>query len=252
MKLAYCLVASATVHAALLTIPSFSPQKSQETTIPVRIVVVENAGSNGEGESPPGAKQAGKARDARARGKPDRHSLAPARVENSTNSTPAAPRPATEAVFAIPSATLTEEAGSLTSASRPGSAGSFGTSSAEGLGSGSGSGTGIGTGRGAGAGNATSPLVAAQAGYLDNPIPEYPERARRQGWQGTVLLNVLVSAEGKPQKIEITDSSGFEILDHAARAAVMRWRFHPARYGDTPLESWVRVPIVFRLRDEKK
>ena len=252
MKLAYCLVASATVHAALFTIPSFAPEKLQETTIPVRIVVVENAGSNGDGESPPEAKQAGKARDTRARGKPDRLSPAPTRVENSTNPTPTAPRPTTEAAFAIPSATWTEEAGSLPYASRPGSGGSSGTSGAEGLGSGLGSGRGIGTGSGAGAGNATSSLVAAQAGYLDNPIPEYPERARRQGWQGTVLLNVLVSAEGKPQKIEITDSSGFEILDHAARAAVMRWRFHPARYGDTPLESWVRVPIVFRLRDEKK
>jgi protein TonB len=67
-----------------------------------------------------------------------------------------------------------------------------------------------------------------------------------------VLLNVLVSAEGKPKKIEIKDSSGFAILDHAARAAVMRWRFHPARYGETPLESWVRVPIVFRLKDDKE
>src|SRR5262249_43678392 len=147
-----------------------------------------------------------------------------------------------------PAAEWTEEAGSLTYAFRPGSGGYSSGSGAAGLGSGS----GVGTGSGAGAGNATSPLVAAYAGYLDNPIPEYPERARRQGWQGTVLLNVLVSAEGKPQKVEITDSSGFEILDHAARAAVMRWRFHPARYGETPLESWVRVPIVFRLRDEKK
>jgi periplasmic protein TonB len=250
VKLAYCLIASATVHAALFTIPSFAPEKLQETTIPVPIVVVENAGTDGDGESSQGAKQAGKARD--ARGKLGKLSPAPTRAENSASPTPAAPRPAAEAAFDIPPAAWTEEAGSLTYASRPGSGGYSGASGAEGSGSGSGSGTGIGTGSGTGGGNATSPLVAAQAGYLDNPIPEYPERARRQGWQGTVLLNVLVSAEGKPQKVEITDSSGFEILDHAARAAVMRWRFHPARYGETPLESWVRVPIVFRLRDEKK
>jgi len=248
VKLAYWLVASATVHAALFTIPSFAPEKSRETTIPVPIVVVENAGIDGDGQSSQGAKQAGKARAARR--KPGKLSPAPARVEKSANPTLATPRPAAEAAFDIPPAAWTEGAGSL-----PSGAGSGGYSSAggsEGLGSGSGSATSIGTGSGTGAGNATSPLVAAQAGYLDNPIPEYPDRARRQGWQGTVLLNVLVSAEGKPQKIEIADSSGFEILDHAARAAVMRWRFHPARYGETPLESWVRVPIVFRLKDEKK
>ena len=247
MKLAYCLVASATVHAALFTIPSFAPEKLPETTIPVHIVVVENGGTDGDREPSQGAKQVGK-----ARGKPDRYSPTPTRAENSASPTPAAPRPAAEAAFDIPPAAWTEEAGSLPHASRPGSGGYSSASGAGRSGSGSGSGTGVGTGSGTGAGNATSPLVAAQAGYLDNPIPEYPERARRQGWQGTVLLNVLVSAEGKPQKVEITDSSGFEILDHAARAAVMRWRFHPARYGETPLESWVRVPIVFRLKDEKK
>ena len=254
MKLAYCLVASATVHAALFTIPSFSPEYSRETIIPVRIVVSESAGINSDGEAPQAAKRAGKARHSRVLGKPDRLSRAPTADEHSINPIPAAPRPPAETASDIPPAALTEEIGSLSYASRAGSGGlssasgarGTGLSGAEGLGSGSGTGTGTGTG------NATSQLIGAQPGYLDNPIPEYPERARRQGWQGTVLLNVLVSAEGKPQKIEITDSSGFEILDHAARAAVMRWRFHPARYGETPLESWVRVPIVFRLRDEKK
>jgi protein TonB len=87
--------------------------------------------------------------------------------------------------------------------------------------------------------------------YAHNPIPEYPERARRQGWQGTVLLDVLINQEGSPQKIEIRQSSGFEILDRAAFKAVMAWRFAPARYGETALDGWVRVPLVFRLNEEK-
>jgi protein TonB len=28
---------------------------------------------------------------------------------------------------------------------------------------------------------------------------------------------------------------------------VQRWRFMPARRGDAPVESWVDVPIIFRL-----
>ena len=34
----------------------------------------------------------------------------------------------------------------------------------------------------------------------------------------------------------------------AAREAVARWRFVPARRGDIAIESWVLVPIVFKLQ----
>jgi protein TonB len=60
---------------------------------------------------------------------------------------------------------------------------------------------------------------------------------------------VLVNRHGRPQKIEINRSSGYEALDQAAQKAVEKWRFHPASAGDTKLESWVRIPIVFRLED---
>ncbi len=248
MKLAYCFAASAMLHAALFTIPSFSPENSRETIIPVRIVVGESTEINGDGKPPQAAKQVGKARHSRARGKPDQPSPAPIADENSTNPIPPPPRVPVETASGIPPGAVTAETGSLSYAFRAGSGGFSSSTGAKGTWV---SGT-EGSGTGTGAGNATSPLITAQAGYLDNPIPEYPERARRQGWQGTVLLNVLISSEGKPEKIEIKHGSGFEILDHAARTAVMGWRFHPARYGETALESWVTVPIVFRLNDEKK
>ncbi len=34
-----------------------------------------------------------------------------------------------------------------------------------------------------------------RAGYLNNPAPDYPAPAVRQGWQGTVLLRVRVLRE---------------------------------------------------------
>jgi protein TonB len=40
-------------------------------------------------------------------------------------------------------------------------------------------------------------------------------------------------------------------LDRAAAEAIKRWRFHPARYGDKAVESWLRIPIEFRLADAK-
>ena len=94
-------------------------------------------------------------------------------------------------------------------------------------------------------------VVFAQAGYAYNPKPQYPEEARREGWEGVVLLRVLVDSEGGPESIELSRSSGFETLDQAAVQSVKSWRFHPARYGDQRVESWVKIPIIFRLADLK-
>ncbi|HUF81333.1 MAG TPA: TonB family protein [Burkholderiales bacterium] len=91
----------------------------------------------------------------------------------------------------------------------------------------------------------TPPSLAAT--YLSNPPPGYPQAARRAGEQGTVTLRVLVRRDGSPASVEVESSSGSRRLDAAARDAVSGWRFVPARRGADPIESWVRVPIVFRL-----
>jgi TonB family protein len=85
--------------------------------------------------------------------------------------------------------------------------------------------------------------------YADNPKPQYPHTARRQGQEGTVVLRVLVDEEGKSKSVEVNHSSGFEALDKAAMETVRRWRFHSARYSEKRVEMWVKIPIVFRLAD---
>ncbi len=93
---------------------------------------------------------------------------------------------------------------------------------------------------------AKSPPVF-NAAYLRNPPPRYPPTARRLGSEGTVMLRVLVSAEGLPVRVDLEQTSGSSPLDHAALDAVRGWRFAPARRGEQNIEDWVRVPIVFRL-----
>jgi len=83
--------------------------------------------------------------------------------------------------------------------------------------------------------------------YLNNPRPEYPRAARRMGEHGKVMLHVFVSSAGAPEKIEVRTSSGSPRLDQAAREAVERWKFVPARQGDEPVSAWVLVPITFVL-----
>jgi protein TonB len=94
------------------------------------------------------------------------------------------------------------------------------------------------------------PVVGARfdADYLRNPPPVYPAASRRLGEEGRVVLRVMVSAEGLPLSVEIKQASGFRRLDEAARAAVERWRFVPARRGATAIESSVLVPLQFTLK----
>ncbi len=116
---------------------------------------------------------------------------------------------------------------------------------------GAGAGAGAGTrgagagGDGAGGGDLDS---IAHADYASNPPPAYPASARRREQQGTVIVRVLVGADGSVERAEIAESSAFDALDAAALQTVRsRWRFIPARRGGLALESWVLVPIRFAL-----
>jgi protein TonB len=62
-----------------------------------------------------------------------------------------------------------------------------------------------------------------------------------------VVLNVLIGVEGKAQKAVIVKSSGFERLDAAALATVLRWRYVPGKRGGVPEEMWFKVPLAFVL-----
>lgn len=95
----------------------------------------------------------------------------------------------------------------------------------------------------------SAPPAQRQAEYLDNPAPAYPGLARRLGEEGTVLLRVHVLRSGHAREIEILATSGSPRLDQAASDAVRQWRFLPARVGEERVDSWLRVPVVFRLRN---
>ena len=88
-----------------------------------------------------------------------------------------------------------------------------------------------------------------QAAYLKNPVPSYPMVARRMGWQGRVVLNVEVLANGLPGQVKLQQSSGHDVLDNAAIKAVSGWRFVAARQNGQAVAKWFLVPIPFILRE---
>ncbi len=96
---------------------------------------------------------------------------------------------------------------------------------------------------------APEPVVQARfdADYLKNPAPPYPPLSRRMGEEGKVLLRVSVTAQGTADNVEIKTSSGSQRLDESAQKTVRNWKFIPAKRGDTAVQSWVLVPIIFKL-----
>ena len=86
-----------------------------------------------------------------------------------------------------------------------------------------------------------------KAAYLHNPHPAYSRLSKRRREQGTVLLRVKVAKNGRANSIIIRRSSGYNRLDQAARRAVQKWRFIPAKKNGKIVSSWVNVPIVFKL-----
>ena len=85
------------------------------------------------------------------------------------------------------------------------------------------------------------------ADYLRNPPPHYPPLSRRMGEEGKVILRVSVNAQGSADSVEVKTSSGSPRLDDAAVHTVKKWKFISAKRGDTPVQSWVLVPIIFKL-----
>lgn len=89
---------------------------------------------------------------------------------------------------------------------------------------------------------------ALEAAVLVSRVePSYPERARRAGIEGTVELEVGISANGDITDIEVV--RGLPLgLSEAAAEAIRRWKYRPARGGDGPVASRKTVRILFTLR----
>jgi protein TonB len=74
--------------------------------------------------------------------------------------------------------------------------------------------------------------------------------SNRLGETGTVVVRVLIGADGTAQKAEIQRSSGFARLDKAALDAVLGWRYVPGKRGGVPEAMWYTVPIKWGLEDQ--
>lgn len=88
--------------------------------------------------------------------------------------------------------------------------------------------------------------------YDDPPViigkisPEYPEFARRNKVQGTVILEVEVLKDGSIRDIRVRRSVPGG-LDEAAIEAVRKVKFQPGRSSGQPVDVLLIIPVDFRL-----
>jgi TonB family protein len=75
-------------------------------------------------------------------------------------------------------------------------------------------------------------------------MPVYPEKALKQRVRGEVILKVLVSETGKPERITVQKPARAD-LTQAAIEAARQWRFEPARKNGEPVRTTTTVRFPF-------
>ncbi len=130
----------------------------------------------------------------------------------------------------------------------PGSGGGVGAGSGIGTGSGSGPGLGSGSGGGSGGGIYRPGGAVSAPRLIKETKPKYTSDALRNGIQGTVVLETIVTAAGCASEIRIVRSLDPGGLDREAAAAVAQWQFEPGRLGATPVDVLVTIEVDFLIR----
>ena len=128
----------------------------------------------------------------------------------------------------------------------PGTGGGIGSGEGTGIGSGKGGGLGPGEGGGTGGGiysvggGVTAPIP------IFKPEPPYSEEARKAKYQGTVVLMIVVDAQGNVTDCKVVRPLGLG-LDEKATETVRTWKFKPAMRNASPVPVRVIVEVSFRL-----
>ncbi len=125
---------------------------------------------------------------------------------------------------------------------------SLGNGNGTGIGSGSGGGLGPGEGGGTGGGVFRAGLNGVGSPMcIYCPQPEYSDEARKAKYQGTVLLDVTVTADGRVISPIVIKGPGLG-LEEKALAQVKNWKMRPAvGPSGKPVNCRVQIEVTFHL-----
>jgi protein TonB len=120
----------------------------------------------------------------------------------------------------------------------------------DGTGIGSGSGGGLGPGEGGGTGGGMFRAGVNGVGIpvcIYCPLPEYSDEARKAKYQGTVNLEVTITADGRVISPQVVKGPGLG-LEEKAVAQVKNWKLKPALGPNgKPVNCRVIIEVAFRL-----
>lgn len=99
-------------------------------------------------------------------------------------------------------------------------------------------------------GNPVNQAANQDLTYNSRQPPRYPEAAIKSKEQGTVVLDILVHADGTVGAITYnakqSDTTSADLIA-AATDAARRWRFSPQMKNGKPVDGYARVPVRFSL-----
>jgi TonB family protein len=79
--------------------------------------------------------------------------------------------------------------------------------------------------------------------------PEWPKEALRKEQTGRVTLAYKIGEDGAVLESVVKQSSGFPLLDEAARTGLMKCKFKPAVVNGRAEAAWVNMQYVWTLAD---
>ncbi len=96
------------------------------------------------------------------------------------------------------------------------------------------------------ASDALSVSPAEMAGnVLTKVMPKYPEEAKKEKIQGTVLLNAVIGKDGAVENLTV--ASGPKELQQSALDAVSQWTYKPYLLNGDPTEVKTTISVVYFL-----
>ncbi len=75
--------------------------------------------------------------------------------------------------------------------------------------------------------------------------PEYPERARKANVEGRVDLSIVIDESGNVVEADVIASAPAGYFEQAAREAVMRWKYKPARLRGRAVRARTSQSVYF-------
>jgi TonB family protein len=91
----------------------------------------------------------------------------------------------------------------------------------------------------------TVPASEMAGNVLTKVAPKYPQEAKEQRIQGTILLNAVIGKDGTVENLAVV--SGPKELQQSALDAVQQWTYKPYLLNGSPTEVKTTISVVYSL-----